>query len=274
MFESLIKQFQKGKVLSVPVDKIAPNPYQSRVFFDKQALEGLAQSIYESGILQPLSLRRLRDGTFQLIAGERRLRAAKMIGLSRVPAIIVSADDRKAAVLSVLENLQRQDLDFFEEAEGLAYLTRLWGYTQHEAASKLGMTQSTLANKLRLLRLGKHERERIRKHGLTERHARALLQLNSERQRSLALDVVIEQKLNVAQTEKLIDKIKNDTYRPHKQTTYVIKDIRIFENTLKRAVRIMKKSGIDVTSLSTEYKDYFEYIVRIPKEQASPERLA
>ena len=274
MFESLFRQLQKGKVLSVPIDKISPNPFQSRVVFEQSGLDGLAQSIRESGILQPLSLRRLNNGSLQLIAGERRLRAAKQLGLRHVPGIIVSANERQAAVLAILENLQRQDLDFFEEAEGIDYLIEIWNFTQEETASKLGMAQSTLANKLRLLRLSKNERQRIRSAGLTERHARALLRLDRGAERMLALDKIIELKLNVAETDQLVSQLLSGIRKPHRQTTVIIKDVRIFLNTLNHAIKTMQLSGIDVTSLSVESDDYFEYIVRIPKEKSSPERLA
>lgn len=273
VFETLFRQ-QQDRVLSVPVEKIKPNPNQPRVVFDQVQLEGLAQSIRESGILQPLSLRKLKDGTYQLVAGERRLRAAKLLGMSEVPAIVISADDRQAAILALLENIQREDLDFFEQAEGLSRLTEYWSFTQEETALKLGMAQSTLANKIRLLRLTKDEREQIRKAGLTERHARALLRLENQEDRQQVLKRIIKNKLNVSETDKLITKILNDKHKSKGHTTAIIKDVRIFINTLNKAVKTMERMGINVKTLSTENEDFLEYIVRIPKDSLSQQKLA
>lgn len=272
VFESLFRQ-QQDKVLSVPVERIKPNPNQPRVVFDQAQLEGLAQSIRESGILQPLSLRKYKDGTYQLVAGERRLRAAKLLGMSEVPAIVISADDRQAAILALLENIQRKDLDFFEEAEGLSRLTEHWSFTQEETASKLGMAQSTLANKIRLLRLTREEREQIRRAGLAERHARALLRLECQEDRQQVLMRIIKNKLNVSETDKLITKILNDKQISKRHTTAIIKDMRIFVNTLNKAVKTMERMGVNVKTLSTENEDYLEYIIRIPKESLSHEKL-
>lgn len=273
VLDLLFRQHQ-DKVLSVPVEKIRPNPSQPRVVFDQTQLECLAQSIRESGILQPLALRKLKDGTFQLVAGERRLRAAKLLGMTEVPAIVVSADDRQAAILSLLENIQREDLDFFEEAEGLSKLAELWSFTQEETALKLGMAQSTLANKLRLLKLTKEEREQIRNAGLTERHARALLRLDSFEDRQQALKRIIRNKLNVSETDKLIDRIINEKQKPKRHTTGVLKDVRIFVNTLNKAVKTLESMGINVKTLSNENDDFLEYIVRIPKDVLPCEKLA
>ena len=259
-------------LLQVDPAHIFPNPYQPRRTFDSNELLGLADSIQKNGILQPLTVRRRSDGMYELIAGERRLRAAKIAGLATLPCIEMTVDDRRSALFSLLENLQRQDLTFFEEADGIARLIHDWGITQQEAAQRLGKAQSTIANKLRLLRITRLQRERIAAANLTERHARALLRLPDGIVRDNALDEIIAKNLNVSAAEKLIDKqLMPPT--PAKVTGIsrrgpVIRDVRLFVNTISRAVDTMRSSGLDARAAKSETEDYIEYTVYIPKAQA------
>lgn len=256
---------ERSRVLFVPVEQIAPNPEQPRQTFDEESLQSLAQSIRHNGILQPLTVRERGPGVYELVAGERRLRAAILAGYHEVPCIPVTLDDRQSAVMGLLENLQREDLNFFEEAAGIARLIEFCGLTQEEVAEKLGRSQPTVANKLRLLRIAPPQRERMLRAGLTERHARALLRLDEPR-RSEALDEIIVRGYNVAETEELVENLLR-VRQPAaaRRNLSVIKDIRIFFNTINNAVGLMKRSGIEAESSSVEYEDHYEYTIRIPK---------
>ena len=195
----------ENKISEIPIIKIRPNKAQPRKVFNEDELSALSRSIAENGILQPLTVRKASQSEFELIAGERRLRAAILAGMKRVPCIIVKCSDKESAVYALLENLQRADLGIFEEARGISRLIRRYGLTQEQAADKLGKTQSTIANKLRLLKLSGEEQEWIENAGLTERHARALLRIDDEDIRREVLSKIISDNLNVSQTEKLVD---------------------------------------------------------------------
>ncbi|HIT52628.1 MAG TPA: ParB/RepB/Spo0J family partition protein [Candidatus Fimivicinus intestinavium] len=253
----------------IPEQEIMPNPFQPRRHFDRQELANLAQSIRANGILQPITIRE-SPGGYELIAGERRLRAARLAGLTHIPCILIHADDRKTALLSLLENLQRQDLNFFEEADAIQKMIRDYGLSQEEAARKLGMAQSTLSNKLRLLRLPEKIRQILLQEQLTERHARALLRLESEVQMAEALKRISEEKLNVSQTEKLIDQLLQAPIASKKvekkAPIKLFKDVRLFVNTLNHAIDTMKRSGISASSSRSETEEYIEYTIRIPKK--------
>lgn len=256
-----------GNILMIPEQEIMPNPTQPRRHFDRQELANLAQSIRANGILQPVTVRTIPGG-YELIAGERRLRAARLAGLTHIPCILINADDRKTALFSLLENLQRQDLSFFEEADAIQKLMRVYGLSQEEAARKLGMAQSTLSNKLRLLRLPESIRHTLEREQLTERHARTLLRLETAAQMEEALSRIIDEKLNVAQSEKLIDQLLQKPVsekKGKKAPIKLFKDVRLFVNTLNHAVDTMKRAGISAASSRNETDEYIEYVVRIPK---------
>lgn len=256
-----------GNILMIPEQEIMPNPTQPRRHFDRQELANLAQSIRANGILQPVTVRTIPGG-YELIAGERRLRAARLAGLTHIPCILINADDRKTALFSLLENLQRQDLSFFEEADAIQKLMRVYGLSQEEAARKLGMAQSTLSNKLRLLRLPESIRLTLEREQLTERHARTLLRLETAAQMEEALSRIIDEKLNVAQSEKLIEQLLQKPVsekKGKKAPIKLFKDVRLFVNTLNHAVDTMKRAGISAASSRNETDEYIEYIVRIPK---------
>jgi len=260
----------ENKISEIPIIKIRPNKAQPRKVFNEDELSALSRSITENGILQPLTVRKASQSEFELIAGERRLRAAILAGMKRVPCIIVKCTDKESAVYALLENLQRADLGIFEEARGISRLIRRYGLTQEQAADKLGKTQSTIANKLRLLKLSGEEQEWIENAGLTERHARALLRIDDEDIRREVLSKIISDNLNVSQTEALVGIYKHNNPKTEKnrgRSKAVIKDIRIFLNSINRAIDTMRLSGIDAQSVKTDSENFIEYTIRIPKSQ-------
>lgn len=260
----------ENKISEIPIIKIRPNRAQPRKVFNEDELSALSRSISENGILQPLTVRKASQSEFELIAGERRLRAAILAGMKRVPCIIVKCSDKESAVYALLENLQRADLGIFEEARGISRLIRRYGLTQEQAANKLGKTQSTIANKLRLLKLSAEEQEWIEKAGLTERHARALLKIDDEDMRCEVLSKIISDNLNVNQTEALVGIYKHNNPKTEKnrgKSKAVIKDIRIFLNSINKAIDTMRLSGIDAQSVKTDSENFIEYTIRIPKSQ-------
>lgn len=260
----------ENKISEIPIIKIRPNKAQPRKVFNEDELSALSRSIAENGILQPLTVRKASQSEFELIAGERRLRAAILAGMKRVPCIIVKCSDKESAVYALLENLQRADLGIFEEARGISRLIRRYGLTQEQAADKLGKTQSTIANKLRLLKLSGEEQEWIENAGLTERHARALLRIDDEDIRREVLSKIISENLNVSQTEALVGIYKHNNPKTEKnrgRSKAVIKDIRIFLNSINRAIDTMRLSGIDAQSVKTDSENFIEYTIRIPKSQ-------
>lgn len=272
MFSSPAKVMTGGQILLISSDHVLANPNQPRKHFDVEELKSLAESIETNGILQPLTVRKLpeRQGYFELISGERRLRASKLVGMARVPCILVEVDNASSAILSLIENLQRQNLNFFEEAEGISKLSSQYGMTQEIISQKLGKAQSTLSNKVRLLKLPPEIREFIEKEGLSERHARCLLRLNEEKDIWRVLNLVAQKHLTVAETEKMVNTILNREVKPRKSTVRVFKDVRIFVNTLNHAVDTMRKAGIEADAAKSETTEYIEYVVRIPKSAPIP----
>lgn len=255
-----------GHVLLIPQEEIQPNRSQPRTRFDADALEGLAESIRQNGVLQPLIVRRTSNGMYELIAGERRLRAARIVGVNRVPCIITDVSDERSAVLALLENVQRQDLGFFEEAEAMFQIMQQFDLTQDDVAARLGKAPSTVSNKLRLLRLPEDVRYEIVRSGLTERHARALLRLDNPDAVRSALTQIIDRHMNVAQADAFITQLLHPSEAPpRKQPIKLFKDVRLFVNTLDHAVDTMHRAGIPAEAMRTETDDYIEFVVRIPK---------
>ena len=257
---------EKGAVLLIPTADIRPNPAQPRRDFPLDSLMELAQSISENGILQPLTVS-LEEGVPTLVAGERRLRAAKIAGLREVPCLPVEAQARQRQVMTLIENLQREDMNCFETAEGIRHLIESYELTQCEAAHQLGMSQSAVANKLRLLRLPEDERAALIEAGCGERHARALLRLADRTRRQAVLERVVAEKLTVAQTERLVEdqlagRVRRRPAKP------LIRDVRVFFNTVNHAIDVMRRGGIAAESTQREEGDYIEYVVRIPKQAA------
>ena len=255
--------FDNGRVMFLSVDAIAPNPEQPRRNFEPEQLEELAASIREMGVLQPLTVRR-RDGNWELVAGERRLRAAKLAGLGQVPCLSITVDDRSSSLLALVENLQRRDLDFWEEALALRRLIEEWQLSQEECAKRIGKSQSAVANKLRLLKLPQEVLELLRDHGCTERHARALLPLEDEELQRKAAGQVVKLGLTVAQTEALVDKLR--TAIPKKRRpTFIIKDVRLFLNTISRSMELMHSAGVDAKCQREDLEEEIRLTIRIPK---------
>ena len=262
--------FETGKVIYLSVDTLRPNPNQPRTQFDPGGLEELAQSIREHGILQPLSVRRREEG-WELVSGERRLRAARLAGLWEVPCIAVDVDDRASSLLALVENLQRRDLDYLEEAQALDKLIRTYHLSQEEAARRVGRSQSAVANKLRLLRLSPQVQDLLRRYGLTERHARALLRLEGDAAQRAALEHIASAGLTVAQTEQYIERLL--TVQPKKRKpTYLIKDVRLFLNSLSRGLSVMQGAGIDAQCAREETDETILLTIRIPKTTAGAGR--
>lgn len=261
-------------VAYVPIEDIVPGAMQPRQNFSREGLEELRDSIAEHGVLQPLTVR-AKGEYFELIAGERRLRAARMAGLYEVPCIIMDVDMEKTGIIALIENIQRRDLDFIEEAEGINRLIRLFGLSQEEAARALGKSQSAIANKLRILRLEPETLSRLRDEGLTERHGRALLRLDSPEKQAQALDFIIDQRMTVAAAEDYIAALcapEGETQpglKPmRRKPFFVMKDVRVFMNTLNRSIDLVRQGGIDATLSRQETDDDLVFTVRIPKSQA------
>lgn len=269
IFKSSEKFKSGGSIVLLPVSIITPNPNQPRKSFDYNELENLASSIRNNGIIQPLIVRRKESDRYELISGERRLRASKLVGLSTVPCIIMSADDNQSALYAIIENIQRENLHFFEEAESISRLSSLYSMSQTDIASKLGKSQSCISNKLRLLTLTSDMKCKIIENELSERHARALLKIKSDEKRMSVLDHVIEKKLSVSETEKYIDSLFSPAVIRQLPKLKKLKDIKIFVNTINHAVDTMRKAGINADSHSYETTDYYEYVVRIPKNITS-----
>ncbi|MCL1845267.1 MAG: ParB/RepB/Spo0J family partition protein [Defluviitaleaceae bacterium] len=235
-----------NEILHLPLEDVNPNPYQPRRIFEQTALDELAESIRAYGVLQPISVRIINGASYELIAGERRLRASRIAGMETIPAILVETSDLDSAVLAMIENLQRRDLHFFEEAEGFANLLGDYAFTQEALARRVGKNQSTIANKLRLLRLPHTVRRLIIRDGLTERHARALLRLESEADQLAAIATIRQENLNVSKTEELVEKAVTvrKTKKPIPFKAY-IRDIRILTNTIRDNLEIVRRSGLD-----------------------------
>lgn len=259
-------------IKTVSISMISPNPNQPRKFFDEYELKKLSDSIRENGILQPLTVRKTLSG-YELISGERRLRAAIMAGLKKVPCIIMGADAVSSAIYSIIENIQREDLTFFEEARAISVLINEYGISRCDAAAKLGIANSTLSNKLRLLSLPEKEQKRIAAAGLTERHARALLKLPEEK-REAALDRIIAGELCVKDAEKYIDSVLNPEKAEQKRVLKSsVGDVRLFSNSLTHLVQTLINSGISARQETKECKDYIEYKIKIPKPHASQNQI-
>ena len=274
-----MKKNQKGEFLSsrvryIPINAVRPNPQQPRRSFDETALQELADSISAYGILQPLTVRD-RGGVYELVAGERRLRAARIAGLREVPCLIAEVGEEDAALLALIENLQRRDLDYMEEAAAIARLIRRYGLSQQQAAEKLGKSQPTIANKLRLLRLSAPVIDCLRQYGLTERHARTLLRLTDPEQQLAAARHIGKRGLNVAQTEQYIDRLtaENRTEPPRRRPTYIIKDVRLFLNSVDRGLRLMHAAGIPARWNREDTDGEIQLTISIPKRREARERV-
>ncbi|HHY23682.1 MAG TPA: nucleoid occlusion protein [Clostridiaceae bacterium] len=271
VFPWLVGIWPYEDIIYINIDNIRPNPYQPRKHFNKASLEELCESIKQYGVIQPINVRKISNNNYELVAGERRLKAASMAHLKEIPAIVVNVDDNDSAILALIENLQRENLNYLEEAEGYSNLISEHNLTQEELARKIGKSQSTIANKIRLLKLSPIIKKILIDNSLTERHARALLKLHDEQLQLKVLKYVCEKGFNVKKTEDLVEKVierylrKISLKETERKMSRAVKDVRIFVNTIKQAVDIMKKSGVNAKAAQFDRGDYFEFIVRVPK---------
>ena len=256
----------EGKLLLLPVEQVQASPWQARTEFVSEEIDALAESIRQNGLLQPISVRRSGDA-YQLIAGERRLRACSLAGLDKIPAIIYEQTDAQMAALGLLENIQRKDLNPFEQARGIRDVMELWRCSQAEAAQRLGLAQPTLANKLRLLQLTEGQQAYILAHQLTERHARSVLRLPPE-QRSDALIHIAAGKLTVRAADQYVEQLLTEGH-PTPRRRPMVRDVRIFLNTINKAIHLLTENGIPASTTRHEGDGFVEYTVRIPTEAVS-----
>lgn len=259
-------EFLSTRVQYIPLGRIRPNPQQPRRSFDEEGLAELAASIRSCGILQPLTVRRAGEG-YELVAGERRLRAARIAGLREVPCLVAQVGEEDSALLALMENLQRRDLDCWEEAQAIARLISRYGLSQEEAARRLGRAQPTVANKLRLLRLPEDVRALLRENGLTERHARALLRLQDPEVQRRAAGDIVRRGMNVAQAEAYVEKLLQSAQvtPPRGRSTYIIKDVRLFLNSVDRGLHLMRQAGVDAGWDRQDTDREILLTIRIPK---------
>ncbi|MCL6450672.1 MAG: ParB/RepB/Spo0J family partition protein [Acetobacteraceae bacterium] len=267
---------KSDEVRDIPVASILLNPFQPRRTVDERGLEELAASIREHGVLQPVLVRPFGRG-YELVAGERRLRACKLVGLKTVPAVVRDISPQETALLCLVENLQREDLDFFDEAEGYQRLVQQFGFTQEALAAKLGKSQPSVANKLRLLKLDPAVKAAVREKGLGERHARALLRLEAPAVQLRVVEEVAVRGLTAQETEALVEELaapagegldRKESGR--RRVLRVFKDIRIFLNSFREAVRTLQRAGIQAEMEETDAGGHIEVRVRIPKERGAP----
>ncbi len=268
--ETGTEEKQSEAILELAIADIQPNPFQPRTHFDPAQLEELASSIREYGVLQPVIVR-LVDGKYQLVSGERRFRASQLAQKETVPALLRQLNDREVAEMALIENLQREDLNYFEEAEGYARLIQEFQITQEEVAKKMGKSQPTIANKLRLLHLSEKVRREISVDVITERHVRSLLKLKNEDLQLEALNRIYKGNLNVRQTDDLVENMliteeKNVREQKKKKMMKAIKDMKIFVNTIKGTVKTIQDAGLPAEVTEREDDDYLEVVIRLPKK--------
>ncbi len=257
--QKLKTYMETGRVVFLSARAIRPNPAQPRKIFREEALEELAESIRQHGILQPLSVRRVGTG-YELIAGERRLRAAQLAGLTEIPCIVMTMDERESGMAAMVENLQRQDLDFIEEARGISNLMEQWSMSQEQVARILGKSQSAVANKLRLLRHSGPVLAAIREGGLTERHARALLKLPTEPEKLAVIATVVQLGMSVARTENYIEQ-----HLAGKEEKAPRPNLGAFLNNLNQSLARIQLSGIPAISERRETENQIVLTITIPK---------
>ena len=263
---------RRGGIIYLPVEELCTSPMQPRRVFDETGIDELAASIAEYGILNPLTVR-LRTGRYELVAGERRLRAAKKAGFTEVPCILLDVNMEDASLIALVENLQRRDLDFIEEAQAIDQLIRLFGMSQEEAARRIGKSQSAVANKLRLLKLPEDVRASLRENDLTERHGRALLRLPDARQQRDALTYIVRNDLTVAATDEYVESLlavaedKAPELHAEPKKLFILKDVRVFMNTLLNGIDLMKQGGIDAGMERSETADKLIFTISIPKNK-------
>ena len=263
---------RRGGIVYLRAEDIVPSPVQPRQYFDEEALRELSESIRSYGILNPLTVRQ-RAGRYELVAGERRLRAAKLAGLRELPCLLVDVNLEDAGLIALIENIQRRDLDFMEEARGIRQLIDLFGMSQEEAARRLGRSQSAVANKLRLLKLPEDVQEALRNNGLTERHGRALLRLGDPDRQREALAYIQAHELTVAATDVYIDALLAAPPEPPApaKRSFILKDVRVFLNSLSHSLDLMKQGGIEAGMRREDTPEALIVTISIPKGRKNNE---
>lgn len=260
------------RIVNIPISEIAPSPVQVRQYYDNLSLAELAKSIEEYGVIQPITVRKTEDNTYELVSGERRLRASVMAGLDTIPCIVIEADIQKSAVFSLLENLQREELSFFEVAQSYKSLIREQGLTQKELARKVGKSQSAISNKLRLLKLSPKVRRRIKEYSVSERHARCILAVPDEEIQLEIIGQVYKGKLNLKQTEMLVEEYLEKNQKPLAEIK-LKNDSLAFLGTVRRAVESMRKNGVDASIQKVERDWGTEYVIEIKQQQGDVKKL-
>ena len=265
MFE---RKKSAGKIYALPIESIQPSPFQARTNFNEQELAGLAASIRENGLLQPIAVRKKEDG-YELVAGERRLRAAWLAGLGEVPCLLADVDEESSGMLALVENLQRRDLDYIEEAEGLQKLMQQYHLSQEQAARRIGKSQSAVANKLRILRHPPSVLQALRENHLTERHARALLKLPDEAERLRVIGLIAQGEWTVAKTEQYIDSLLAPrTPQRRELGGFVLRDVRLFLNSIDHQLDLVRAAGVGASRERQETEQEIVLTIRIPKSKA------
>ncbi|TMN22270.1 nucleoid occlusion protein [Lentibacillus cibarius] len=262
--------YHPDEVTELPVEKIEPNRFQPRSVFSEEKIEELAQTLHTHGMIQPVVVRKIdEENSYELIAGERRWRAAKQLNWERIPAIIRSMTDTEIASVALIENLQREELTVIEEANAYARLLDLHSLTQEALAQRLGRNQSTIANKLRLLKLPEKVQTALMEKQITERHARALIKINDPEKQIKALETILEKELNVKQAEEHIAKLSQTGEKPAKKQPKrkgVNKDVRIAMNTIRQSLNMVSDTGIDVETDEEDLDDFYQITIKIPKK--------
>ncbi|KHE69915.1 nucleoid occlusion protein [Halobacillus sp. BBL2006] len=262
------EDYNPDEVLQVPVDRVQPNRYQPRAIFNNEKISELAQTIHTHGMIQPIVLRRLDEDEYELIAGERRWRAVQSLGWETIPAIIRDMNDSQTASVALIENLQREELTVIEEAMAYARLIELHDLTQEALAQRLGKSQSTIANKMRLLKLPESVQQAVMDKKITERHARALIAVKEPELQEKILEEIIEKQLNVKQTEERIAKMSDPKPKKKKPTLKgVNKDMRIAMNTIRQSLNMVTDTGVDLETNEEDHDDYYQITIKIPKKK-------
>ncbi|CAM4049161.1 nucleoid occlusion protein [Bacillus wiedmannii] len=256
------------EIQEIPIVNITPNRYQPRTVFDDARIEELALTIRTHGLIQPIVVRQYEDDKYEIIAGERRFRAATKLGWEKVPAIIKNLNDTETASVALIENLQREELTAIEEAVAYQKLIELHNLTQEALAQRLGKGQSTIANKLRLLKLPEEIKRALLEKSITERHARALIPLKNEELQLKVLQEIVEKQLNVKQTEERIAKLLEEAKPKRKaKQKAVSRDTRIAMNTIRQSLQMVADSGLNVNSAEEEFDEYYQITIKIPKKK-------
>ncbi|RUL49461.1 MULTISPECIES: nucleoid occlusion protein [Lysinibacillus] len=266
----VVKNKPAEEVVKIPIDKIIPNRFQPRTVFDEDKIEELSRTIHTHGVIQPIVVRKFEDDHYEIIAGERRYRAMKKLDWTEVPAIVRNLNDKETASIALIENLQREELTAIEEALAYQQLLELHSLTQEALAQRLGKGQSTVANKLRLLKLPQTVQEAILRREITERHARALISIKDEATQNNLVALIKENDWNVRQLEEFIQQLTKpkEEKKEKPKRKAISKDIRIALNTIKQSLSMVTKSGINVKTEEEDTDDYYQITVRIPKKKA------